>query len=76
MFLPRAALGPSSLEVFLEVPDIQWPLRVWSHPCGSCLGGEGWNKTDLVFSSFLNHPLMRTAFPWEMKPVQHSAFLV
>ena len=39
-------------------------------------GGEGWNKTDLVFSSFLNYPLMRTAFPWEMKPVQHSAFLV
>lgn len=55
MLLPRAAPGPSSLEVFLAVPDIQWPLRVWSHPCGSCLRGW-WNKTDLVSPLSLTPP--------------------
>ena len=37
--LPRAPLGSVSLEVLLVVPDIKWPLRIWSHPCGSCLRG-------------------------------------
>ena len=37
--LPRAPLGSASLEVLLAVPDIKWPLRIWSHPCGSCLRG-------------------------------------
>ena len=37
--LPRAPLGSVSLEELLAVPDIKWPLRIWSHPCGSCLRG-------------------------------------
>ena len=37
--LPRAPPGPASLEALLAVPDIKWPLRVWRHPCGSCLRG-------------------------------------
>ena len=37
--LPRAPPGQASPEVLLALPDIKWPLRVWSHPCGSCLRG-------------------------------------
>ena len=37
--LPRAPPGPASPEVLLALPDIKWPLRVWSHPCASCLRG-------------------------------------
>ena len=29
----------SSLDVLLALPDIKWPLRVWSHPCRCCLRG-------------------------------------
>ena len=39
MSLPRAHLGPASLEVLLAIPDIKRPLRVWSHPWASCLRG-------------------------------------
>ena len=29
----------SLLEVLLDLRDIKWPLRVWSHPCRPCLRG-------------------------------------
>lgn len=37
--LSTASLGLASLEVLLALPDIKWPLSVWSHPHGSCLIG-------------------------------------
>ena len=39
MSLPRAPPGLSSLKLLLALPDIKWPLSVWSHPHGSCLIG-------------------------------------
>ena len=35
--LPRAPPVLAVLDVLLALPDIKWPLGVWSHPCGSCL---------------------------------------
>ena len=39
--LPRAPPVLAVLDVLLALPDIKWPLGVWSHPCGSCLGDAG-----------------------------------
>ena len=39
--LPRAPPVLGALDVLPALPDIKRPHRVWSHPCGSCLGDGG-----------------------------------
>ena len=39
--LPRTPPVLATLDVLPALPDIKRPLRVWSHPCGSCLGDGG-----------------------------------
>ena len=36
-----ASALPRAPPVLGALPDIKRPLRVWSHPCGSCLGDGG-----------------------------------